>query len=126
MGASINCLFSRLLRHRFFAPAPKVGALGEIGIPYILYITTVLVRQPGQSSRILYTLRFSARWLLGLRPRPAGQPSAVVSASLRLLALIAMDGMYAGFALLQGCNLVEQCRSNCRGAKACREKIRIN
>jgi len=117
MGTSINCLFSRLLRHRFFAPAPKVGALGEIGIPYILYITTVLVRQPGQSSRILYTLR--------------------------LLALIAMDGMYAGFALLHGqglfpttllhfrppwrsCNLVEQCRSNCRGAKACREKIRIN
>ena len=23
---------------RFFAPAPKVGALGEIGIPYFLYI----------------------------------------------------------------------------------------
>jgi hypothetical protein len=34
-----------------------------------------------------YTLRFSARWLLGLRPRPAGQPLAVVSAALRLLAL---------------------------------------
>ena len=107
MGASINCLFSRLLRHRFFAPAPKVDALGEIGIPYILYITTVLVRQHGQSSRILYTLRFSAQCLLGLRSRPGGQPSAVVSASLRLLAIIAMDGMYAGFALLQGCNLVE-------------------
>jgi hypothetical protein len=42
-----------------------------------------------KSSRILYTLRFSAR---------------------RFLALIAMDGMYAGFA----------------GAKACHEKIRIN
>ena len=24
---------------------------------------------------------------------------------------------YAGFASLQGCNLLEQCRSNCRGAK---------
>jgi len=23
---------------------------------------------------------------------------------------------YAGFASLQGCNLLEQCRSNCRGA----------
>ena len=69
MGASINCLFSRLLRHRFFAPAPKVGALGEIGIPYILYITTVLVRQPGQSSRILYTLRFSARCFLALKKK---------------------------------------------------------
>ena len=42
----------------------------KIGIQYILYITPVLVRQP----------------------------SAVVSASLRLLALIATDGMYAGFA----------------------------
>ena len=42
-----------------------------------------------ESSCMSYTLRFSARWLLGLRPRPAGQPSAVVSAALRLLALIA-------------------------------------
>ncbi len=32
--------------------------------------------------------------LLGLRPRPAGQPLAVVSATLRFLALIAMDDMY--------------------------------
>jgi hypothetical protein len=29
------------------------------------------------------------------------------------------DVLYAGFALLHGCNLVEQCRSNCRGAHAC-------
>jgi len=43
----------------------------------------------------------------------------------KLLALIAMDGMYAGFASLHGCNLVEQCRSNCRGAKSCHEKITI-
>jgi hypothetical protein len=35
---------------------------------------------------------------------------------------ITMDGMYAGFASLQGCNLVEQCRSNCRGAKASQKK----
>jgi hypothetical protein len=49
-------------------------------------VRTVLVRQPGQSSRIAYTLRFSARYFL---------------------ALIAMDGMYAGFA----------------GAKACRKKL---
>jgi len=74
--------FSAIAASPIFAPAPKVGALGEIGIPYILYISTVLARQP----------------------------SAVVSASLRLLALIAMDGMYAGFA----------------GAYACHEKIRIN
>ena len=50
------------------------------------YVSIVLVRQPGQSSRILHTLRFSARYFL---------------------ALIAMDGMYAGFA----------------GAKACPRKI---
>ena len=31
--------------------------------------------------------------------------------------VIARDGMYAGFASLQGCNLLGQCRSNCRGAK---------
>ena len=61
-------------------------------------VISVLVRQPGRSSCIPYTLWFCARWLLGLCPRPAGQPSAVVSASLRLLALIAMDGMYAGVA----------------------------
>ena len=76
----------------------------KIGIPYILYISSVL-----KSSCILYTLRFSARRLLGLRPRPAGQPLAVVSASLRLLALIAMEGMYAGFA----------------GAKACQKKSEL-
>jgi len=50
----------------------------KIGIPYILYISSLL----------------------------AGQLLAVVSASLRLLVIIAMDGMYAGFA----------------GAKACPEK----
>ena len=32
----------------------------KIGIPYILYISTMLVRQPGRSSCISYTLRFSA------------------------------------------------------------------
>jgi hypothetical protein len=53
----------------------------KIGIPYILYISAVLVRQS----------------------------SSVFSASLRILALIAMDGMYAGFA----------------GAKACHGKITI-
>jgi hypothetical protein len=42
----------------------------KIGIPYVLYISAVLTHQP----------------------------SAVVSELLRLLALIAMDGMYAGFA----------------------------
>jgi len=42
----------------------------------------VLVRQPGQSSRIAYTLRFSAQFFL---------------------ALIAMDGMYAGFAVAKAC-----------------------
>jgi hypothetical protein len=51
-------------------------------------VSPVLVRQPGQSSCIFHTLRFCARYIL---------------------ALIAMDGMYAGFA----------------GAKACREKITI-
>jgi hypothetical protein len=61
-------------------------------------VSFVLVRQPGRSSCIIHTLRFCVRWLLGLCPRPAGQPLAVVSASLRLLALIAMEGMYAGFA----------------------------
>ncbi len=55
----------------------------KIGIPYILYINSVL-----KSSCILYTLRTCAR---------------------EFLALIAMEGMYAGFA----------------GAKACREKITI-
>ena len=86
----------------------------KIGIQYFLYISSVLEDQKqlrwGQpSSCMSYTLRFCARWLLGLCPRPGGQPLAVVSASLRLLALIAMDGMYAGFA----------------GAKACHEKITI-
>lgn len=56
------------------------------------------------SSCILYTLRTCAR---------------------EFLALIAMEGMYAGFASLQGCSLLGQCRSNCRGAKACRGKITI-
>jgi len=55
----------------------------KIGIPYILYINPVLI-----SSCILYTLRFSAR---------------------RFLALIAMEGMYAGFA----------------GAKACQKKSEL-
>ena len=59
-----------------------------------------------ESSCIIHTFRFCARWLLGYCPRPAGQPLAVVSASRRLLAIIAMDGMYAGFA----------------GAKACQKK----
>ncbi len=59
-----------------------------------------------KSSCILRTFRFSARWLLGLCFRPSGQPSAV-SASLRLLALIGMDGFYAGFTSLHGCNLLE-------------------
>jgi hypothetical protein len=40
-----------------------------------------------KSSCITYTFRFCARWLLGQSPRPTGQPSAVVSAALRLLAL---------------------------------------
>jgi len=62
-----------------FAPAPKVGALGEIGIPYILYIRTVLVHEPGRSLCILYT-----RWFF--------------------IALIAMDGMYAGFAGAKACH----------------------
>ncbi|MCH6564447.1 MAG: hypothetical protein IH811_01090 [Proteobacteria bacterium] len=55
----------------------------KIGILYILYISSVL-----KSSCILYTLRFSAR---------------------RFLALIAMEGMYAGFA----------------GAKACQKKSEL-
>ena len=46
----------------------------------------VLVRQPGQPSCIVYTFRLSAR---------------------NRLAVIAMDGMYAGFASLHGCNLLE-------------------
>ncbi len=60
----------------------------------------LVVPTPGSpvlvSSCTLSTLRFCAQWLLGLlRPRPAGQPLAVVSATLRLLARIAMDnGMY--------------------------------
>jgi len=37
----------------------------------------------------------------------------------KLSKFIHMDVMYAGFASLQGCNLLEQCRSNCRGAKIC-------
>ncbi len=40
-------------------------------------VNPVLVLQPGQSSCVIYTLRFSAR---------------------DFLALIAMEGMYAGFA----------------------------
>jgi len=62
-------------------------------------VSTVL-----KSSCIIHTLRFSVRGFL---------------------ALIAMEGMYAGIASLHGCNLLEQCRSNCRGAKACRRKITI-
>ena len=58
----------------------------KIGIQYLLYISSVLVRQPGRSSCIPYTLRFCAQYFL---------------------ALIAMDGMYAGFA----------------GAKACQKKL---
>jgi len=46
-------------------------------------VGSVLVRQPGRSSCIAYTLRFSARCLL---------------------AIIAMDGMYAGFAGAKACN----------------------
>ena len=33
--------FSAIAAAPIFAPAPKVGALGEIGIPYVLYISTV-------------------------------------------------------------------------------------
>jgi len=40
-----------------------------------------------ESSCITYTFRFCARWLLKLRSRPAGQPTAVVSTPFRLLAL---------------------------------------
>ncbi len=55
----------------------------KIGIPYILYIRSVLVHQPGQSSCIVHTLRFCARLFL---------------------AIIAMDGMYAGFAGAKACH----------------------
>jgi hypothetical protein len=56
-----------------------------------------------------------------------GQLSSCITHTFRfskrcILALIARDGMYAGFASLQGCNLLEQCRSICRGAKTCHEK----
>jgi hypothetical protein len=81
--------------------------------------------------RTAASMQSSARWFrdagpLVLRPRPTGHPLTVVSAALRLLALIAMDGMYVCLfrlmaptvgASLQGCNQLEQCRSNCRGAK---------
>ena len=41
--------------------------------------------------------------------------SALVTTARKLA--IARDGMYGGFASLHGCNLLGQCRSNCRGAK---------
>ncbi len=74
----------------------------KIDIPYILYISSVLesactLRFSAIASCITLppaSMLSSARWLLGLRPRPAGQPLAVVSATLQLLALIAIDGMY--------------------------------
>jgi len=46
-------------------------------------VSTVPKRRPGQSSRILYTLRFCARCFL---------------------AFIAMDGMYAGIAGAKACH----------------------
>jgi hypothetical protein len=87
--------FSRDCRRRLRAPT---------------FGSSVLVRQPGRSSCTTRTLWFSvtAPALLYLRnaeplhpcsrprgvTRAAGQPLAVVSTALRLLALIAMDGMY--------------------------------
>jgi hypothetical protein len=44
--------------------------------------------------------RFSARWLLWLGPRPAGQPMAVFSDALRLLAFIGMYACLASWSLL--------------------------
>ncbi|MFT5506748.1 MAG: hypothetical protein ACI8XC_004476 [Gammaproteobacteria bacterium] len=46
---------------------------------------------------LYYTLRASLKMHF-FHPRPAGQSVAVVSATLRLLVLIAMDGLYACFA----------------------------
>ena len=54
-------------------------------------VSSVLVRQPHgrpprRSSYTSCTLRISERWLLELRSRPSGQPLAVVSAAIWLLA----------------------------------------
>jgi hypothetical protein len=78
----------------------------KIGIPYILYITTVLVRQPGRSSCILDTLRFSALASCFALPSVRRIAAFMQSSARYFLTLIAMEGMYAGFA----------------GAIACRKK----